>query len=83
MKERITLKHDLAENWAKAVNFIPLAGEIIIYDGIVENGVYIEFPKLKIGDGKTRLNDLPFMNLSLKEDNSSKYNYNNENLEIK
>ena len=63
MKERIQIKHDIADNWAKAVNFIPLAGEIIIYDGLIENGQYIEQPRLKIGDGIHTVNELPFINL--------------------
>ena len=53
MKERIQIKHDIAANWEKAKNFIPLAGELVIYDGLLENGIYIEPPRLKIGDGKT------------------------------
>ena len=64
MKERIQVKHDLAENWAKAVNFIPLAGEIIIYDGLIEEGEYIEQPRLKIGDGIHTVNELPFLETS-------------------
>ena len=80
MKERIQVKHDIAANWAKAVNFTPLAGELIIYDGIIENGLYIEQPKLKIGDGIHKLADLPFILNENKED--TKYEYNNETLKI-
>lgn len=47
----------------KAVNFIPLPGELILYDGIIENGQYKVLPRFKIGDGITKINDLPFMNL--------------------
>lgn len=50
-KARIILKHDIAENWSKAVNFIPLAGEIIIYD---------DLGRFKIGNGITLVNLLPF-----------------------
>ena len=32
LKTRVKHKHDIPANWEKAVNFIPLAGEIIIYD---------------------------------------------------
>ena len=28
---RIAQKHDVESNWQKAKNFIPLAGEIIVY----------------------------------------------------
>lgn len=74
MKDRILIKHDIASNWAKAVNFIPLAGELIIYDGILENGEYIELPRLKIGDGKHKLAELPFINIEQEQKNVS-YTY--------
>lgn len=61
MKKQLILKHDIAANWAKAVNFIPKSNELILYDGVMEDGIYIEFPQLKCGDGKTKLNDLPFI----------------------
>ena len=32
VKTRIVNKHDTEANWAKAVNFTPKDGEIIIYD---------------------------------------------------
>jgi hypothetical protein len=64
MKERVQIKHDTSENWAKASKFIPLAGELIIYDGIIEDGCYLEKPRIKIGDGIHKLNELPFLNLN-------------------
>lgn len=48
---RIVQKHDSSANWAKATNFIPLKGEIIIYD---------DLNKIKIGNGTTKVNDLDF-----------------------
>lgn len=48
---RIVQKHDSSANWAKATNFIPLKGEIIIYD---------DLNKIKIGDGTTKVGDLKF-----------------------
>ena len=48
---RVLQKHDMKENWDKATNFIPLPGEIIVYD---------DLRKIKIGDGVTLINDLPF-----------------------
>lgn len=81
MKERILIKHDIAANWAKAKNFIPLAGELIIYDGIVENGKYLEHPKLKIGDGIHNVNDLPFINNEVIV-SEPKYEYEDEVLKI-
>ena len=77
MKERIQVKHDIAENWAKAVNFIPLPGEIIIYDGLIEDGKYVEQPRLKIGDGIHTVNELPFF-----ETAKPKYKYKDGQLEL-
>ena len=82
MKERIQVKHDLAENWTKAVNFIPLAGEFILYDGIIEDGKYIEFPKLKIGDGIHKLAELPFIQIDTNQQQNKNYEYNNGVLKI-
>lgn len=53
---RIIHKHDVEVNWNKAVNFIPMIGEIIIYD-IDENHSVERF---KVGDGKTTAMNLPF-----------------------
>ena len=83
MKKQITLKHDLAINWAKALNFIPKFDELILYDGVLENGVYVELPRLKRGDGKTKLNDLPFLDSeTLSATNEINYLYYDEILEI-
>ena len=49
------LKHDIAANWAKAVNFIPSKGEVIVYDDMD--------PPFKVGDGVRNVNDLPFTNI--------------------
>lgn len=53
---RIIHKHDTEENWIKAVNFIPKQGEIIIYD---KDDNY-NYERMKIGDGTSKVNDLPF-----------------------
>lgn len=81
MKKQITLKHDLAINWAKAINFVPKVDELILYDGVLENGVYVEFPRLKRGDGKTKLNDLPFVD-SVSSNNEISYLYYDDTLEL-
>jgi hypothetical protein len=47
-------------NWNKALNFIPKAGEIIIYDPD-ENYNYSRF---KIGDGIRTVNNLEFLSFS-------------------
>ena len=38
---RIVQKHDTSANWAKATNFIPLKGEIIIYDDLNKIKKYV------------------------------------------
>lgn len=81
MKKQITLKHDTATNWAKAINFIPKLDELILYDGVIENGIYLELPRLKKGDGKTKLNDLPFLD-SASSNNEINYLYYDDTLEL-
>lgn len=60
LKTRVVLKHDTEANWktaGEAANpFVPKKGEVIIYD---PDGNYVH-SRQKIGDGKTRINDLPF-----------------------
>lgn len=60
---RIAMKHDSKANWEKATNFIPKNGEIIIYDADDDN----VFPRMKIGDGATLVNDLDFIYSPLTE----------------
>ena len=56
-KETTLIKKDTSENWNKAKNFIPKDKEIIIYTDV--------FPKgMKIGDGITKVNDLPFVDIN-------------------
>ena len=57
VKSRILHKHDIEAHWKLATNFSPLAGEIIIYDPD-EN---YENARVKVGDGKTNVNNLPFI----------------------
>ena len=52
LQSRIIQKHDTSANWAKATNFKPKTGEIVIYD---------DLKKIKIGDGKTVVSELPFI----------------------
>lgn len=53
---RIRQKHDTASNWASAVNFTPMAGELIVYDA--DNTT--SYPRFKVGNGQDNINDLPF-----------------------
>ena len=53
-KELTTVKSDTEENWNKAKNFIPKENEVILY-------IDKQPPLIKIGDGKTKLLNLPFI----------------------
>lgn len=53
---RMQQKHDVEANWVKAENFIPKAGEIIVYDPDDTH----THSRIKIGDGATLVNDLKF-----------------------
>ena len=57
VKARVQHKHDIESNWQKATNFTPLVSEIIVYDPD-EN---YDYPRIKIGDGETNINGLPFI----------------------
>lgn len=53
---RIKHKHDTEANWAN-IDFIPLEGELIIYDPDVNNTT----SRFKIGNGITAVTELPFV----------------------
>lgn len=90
LKTRIIQKHDIEANWIKAGNaanpFIPLKGELIIYDpedDTSELPTYREEPitysRQKIGDGETVVSDLPFSyasNLKTSAENHTSINQN-------
>lgn len=57
IKARMQQKHDVETNWKKATAFSPLAGELIVYDADSAH----TSARFKIGDGKTNVNDLPFV----------------------
>ena len=52
LKARMLQRHDSTIKWQESM-LIPEKGEIIIYDDVPE--------KIKIGDGKTHVKDLPFV----------------------
>ena len=56
MKARIGQLYKTEAEWNNYLDFIPLAGEIIIFSKD-ENYSY---SRLKVGDGKTKLKDLTF-----------------------
>jgi hypothetical protein len=61
LKTRIQNKHDIEANWLLASNFVPLAGEIIIYDPDETH----DLPRVKIGDGETLVNNLKFIDADI------------------
>lgn len=62
--ENIILQHlhDTAANWDTKPDFIPEAAEIVVYDA--DNTT--SYARLKIGDGKTTLKNLPFIDEELR-----------------
>lgn len=75
-------KHDLEVNWLKAVNFTPKDGELIIYEAETTRDPLpagrterYATPRLKIGDGKTNVNDLPFVTSGSSNNNLSSVFY--------
>lgn len=58
IKTRIIHKHDTETNWEKATNFIPKQGEMIVYDIDSTHN----YERVKVGDGKTLVSALPFVN---------------------
>lgn len=57
LQARIQNKCDTTANWAKATNFVPKKGEIIVYSDGGGTGV----PKMKVGDGTTVVGSLKFI----------------------
>lgn len=54
-------RHDSEENWVLVKDFIPRQGEIVIYDADQLHN----YERVKVGDGKTVVGDLPFVNSGL------------------
>ena len=54
---RLVQKHDTEANWKLAVDFVPLLGELIIYD----TDAQYTYQRFKIGNGTTAINNLPFI----------------------
>lgn len=61
IKSRIVHKHDSETNWNKATNFVPKQGELIIYD----TDANCSYARVKIGDGTTKVNLLPFIDIDV------------------
>lgn len=56
-KTRIKLKHDTEANWLKATTFVPMDGELIIYNADDTHTT----PRFKVGDGTQVVGSLPFL----------------------
>lgn len=65
IKGRVQSKRDTTANWNATKNFIPLLGEIIIYSDYYGENT----PAIKVGDGKTRVQDLGFLGFEAHFDN--------------
>jgi len=59
INSRIINKHDTEANWLTAADFVPKIGEIVIYDADTTT----PYARLKIGDGTTPINNLPFADI--------------------
>ena len=62
LNTRIIHKHETEANWLLATNFVPLQGEIIIYDIDSTHS----YERVKVGDGKTLVSALPFVDDDLR-----------------
>ena len=60
IQSRIQHKHDTEANWNQTTNFIPKAGEIIIYD----KDDNVDYNRIKIGDGVTDISALTLYHLT-------------------
>ena len=75
---RIQLKRDTTEHWNNAIGFIPLPGEVIVYEDyevktytIQEYGETVtktvKIPNIKIGTGNAYVQDLAFVDEATRE----------------
>lgn len=73
-KSRIKSKHDTTANWNSCIGFIPMEGEIIIYDDY-KTVTYEDhgetktkrIPGIKIGSGNAYVQDLGFVDDELRD----------------
>lgn len=74
---RIQFKRDTTAHWNEAVGFIPMAGEVIVYEDydtrtytVEQNGETITetvlIPNMKIGTGNAYVQDLAFVDESVR-----------------
>lgn len=63
---RIKNKHDIEANWLVS-SFVPMQGEVVVYD---TDSSHSE-PRIKVGDGTTAVNSLPFLTGTISEEEIS------------
>lgn len=56
MRARLSQLHRTESEWDRLSNFTPFFGELVIFDPDEQH----PFARIKIGDGKTLLKELPF-----------------------
>ena len=56
MKARVSHLHKTAAEWNKYRDWVPEAGEFVIYDPDSETS----YARIKVGDGKRKLSELEF-----------------------
>lgn len=77
INSRIQLKRDTTEHWNQAIGFIPLPGEVIVYEDyevktytVTEYGETVtktvNIPNIKIGTGNAYVQDLAFVDENTK-----------------
>ena len=75
---RIQLKRDTTEHWNQAIGFIPLPGEVIVYEDYDTKTYTVEeygetvtktvnIPNVKIGTGNAYVQDLAFVDQDLRD----------------
>lgn len=57
LNARVSHMHDVELNWNKCTKFIPMIGEVLVYDADDTH----PYQRVKIGDGKTTVVNLPFL----------------------
>ena len=71
---RIQFKRDTTQAWNEARGFVPMQGEVIVYNDYktmrkVIDGTErtVQVPGMKVGDGQTYVQDLPFIDEELRD----------------
>jgi hypothetical protein len=72
MKARVSQLHKTEADWSKLPDFVPMHGEFIVFDPDRRH----KYARLKLGDGITKLQNLPFFIDSAIDDHVTKKRYN-------